>query len=173
MVLSRQPKGYAPKKLVAREADDLRIFSALTQDAALTPRDMAFDKKARRFVLTVNRYIHEERGWFRRDQGWRQRTALHFDHVIRVRQQGFDAGADALALLSISCETPPVGGEAGLENTAEPADAGETGQAGTGQTVRLTFANAITLELYVDSIDAYLTDMGDPWEALARPDHDT
>ncbi len=53
--------GERPLRLVAQDADDLPVISALVQDAVLTVTDMKCDPKRRRFALLVNRFRWEDR----------------------------------------------------------------------------------------------------------------
>ena len=47
-------------KLVARDADDMKVLSACLQDSVMKVADMAHLSQARRFVLMVNRYCWEK-----------------------------------------------------------------------------------------------------------------
>ena len=57
--------------LLAQEADEVPLISALVQDAILRPADVAYDRRARRLVLLLDRYRWEAndrtrvqlRGW--------------------------------------------------------------------------------------------------------------
>ena len=136
------------KKLIARDSEDLNVFSALMQDAALTPKDMGYDAAARRFALTANRYIAEKGGFFKKPKGYRQRVGLHFNHVTKVQQKGIDDRVPALSLLAVRME-----------------------EADEAATITLEFAGGATIQIMAECVDAVLTDMGEPWEAIARPVH--
>lgn len=150
-------KNITPKKLIIREPEDLKILAALLQDAALTKADLAYDKPVCRFALMANRFVWEDRGLFRRRKGWRQRCALHFNYVSGVKTQGLIAG-DENQILSL------------LTITITPT-AGSVKQSDHNITIRFIFSGSVSVQITADSLDAVLTDIGDPWEALGRPEH--
>jgi len=151
-------------KIIARDSEDLQVFSALLQDAALSMADMAYDPKAKRFAFTANRYVWEKKRLFRQPRGWRRRVAVHFDHVSAVRKRDLaiehsaeDAGfagdqQPVFSLLSLQAEYSAGKSSISLIFAGDEATAPE-----------------ITLE--IDSIDAYLTDLSAAWEAIRRPMH--
>ena len=53
--------GEGPLRLVAQDAEDLRIISTLVQDAVLSARALKFDPRRRRFALLLNRFRWEDR----------------------------------------------------------------------------------------------------------------
>lgn len=89
--------------LIGHEADDIPVLSALLQDAAVRVDDIAFDAKARRFVLVANRYCWE------RDVPTRTRSAVRVEGVMRAQRKEWPTDGNAvLELLAIRAD------EAGL-----------------------------------------------------------
>ena len=89
--------------LIGHEANDIPVLSALLQDAAVRVDDIAFDAKARRFVLVANRYCWE------RDVPTRTRSAVRVEGVMRAQRKEWPTdGKAVLELLAIRAD------EAGL-----------------------------------------------------------
>jgi hypothetical protein len=82
--------------LLGQSPEDLRAISALVQDATLRTHDIAFDRRARRLVLLLNRYRHES------SIPSRVRCALRLETVETVQRQHWPADETVLALLSIT-----------------------------------------------------------------------
>jgi len=98
----------AALSLGAATPEDLKVLSALVQDAVLTAADIGFDRRARRLALLVNRFRWEDRAAAER-QGRpfeRVRSLLIIDDVGRVASQGFDRGDGdtVLSVLSLGWE---------------------------------------------------------------------
>jgi hypothetical protein len=145
-----------PLRLLAREAADLKVISALVQDAVLTGADLRWSKARRRFTLLLNRYRWEEAG-VRRPE--RVRALLDFADVTAVAHQGLSRDADTvLSLLALAWE---------------PAVAVPEGEpAGPGQVV-LTFAGDGALRLTVECLEVELSDVTRPYAAVSgkAPSH--
>jgi hypothetical protein len=139
-----------PLKLRADGPEDLRILSALVQDAVTTRPDMAWLAKRHRFTLLLNRFRWEDSGAAARQgrEFERVRSLLDFRSVLGVRSDGIDP-QDRDAVLSLL------------------ALAFEAGEDGTGE-VRLTFAGDGALALRVECIDATLVDVTRPYAAISR-----
>lgn len=138
-------------KLMALDADDLKVISAHAQDAVLKVADIDYRAAERRLLLPVNRFVWEEaRGVFRQHNE-RRRSVLHFDRVTGVRTAGIDRSKpeDVLSLLAIRF-------------VEDDAPAG---------TVELVFAGDATMRVAVECVEARLTDLGGAWEASSRPMH--
>lgn len=83
--------------LLGQSAEDLPAISALLQDATLRTQDIAFDQRARRLVLLVNRYRWES------SIRSRVRAALRLETVAAVQRQNWPVAPDAvLNLLSLT-----------------------------------------------------------------------
>ena len=85
--------------LIAAEADDVPVLSALLQDAAVRAIDIGYDAAQRRFALLASRYRWEAKS------RTRVRAALSIEGVTRVRRKGWPVAPDAvLDLLTIQVE---------------------------------------------------------------------
>ena len=138
-----------PLRLLAQDADDLRVISAALQDAVLKVGDLRWEPAQRRFTVALNRYR-----WERSDRE-RVRAALQFGGVLgaatrRVRR---DAPAAVLNLLAVTWEP-----------SAEAED--------PGGVVTLAFAGGADVRLAVEALDAALADVSAPWPARGTPKHD-
>ena len=133
-------------KLIAQDDEQLTILSSLAQDSIIKSNEMGYDKKNKRFALLMNRYRHEE------DNPSRIRTAIHFDYVNSVKSVGIDKQSedDILVLLAIR-----------FENKSKPSGL-----------IFLEFSNNKSISFDVESIEAFLTDMGEPWKIPKKPVHD-
>ena len=132
-------------KLIAQNDEQLTILSSLAQDSIIKSNEMGYDKKNKRFALLMNRYRHEE------ENPSRIRTAIHFDYVNSVKSVGIDKQSkdDILVLLAIR-----------FEDKSKPSGL-----------IFLEFSNNKSISFDVESIEAFLTDMGEPWKISNRPDH--
>lgn len=130
-----------PLRLVAFDTEDLRVISALVQDAVLEAGEMRYLAGARRFALLVNRFRWE--GGTRMPE--RVRTMLVVEGVRAVRRQGIDPDARdvVLSLLSLAWD----GGE----------DA-------AGRLV-LTFAGDGAVAVEADALEVVLHDATQPYVA--------
>lgn len=138
-------------KLGALDADDLKVISAHMQDALVRVGDIKFMAAAQQFALVANRFNWsgaEETG----KDFTRRRTGLHFNTVKAVRSQHIKHTAEdaILELLTINFEEqdPPSG------------------------KVLLEFAGGGVIELEVECLDAWLSDLGTEWGASRKPEHD-
>lgn len=138
---------YRPTRLKAEDAEDLKVISALLQDAVVTTGDMAYLAPRRRFAMVVSRFRWEEAA-----ARERVRAGFHFDGVLSAKTRGFDPAAkdQPLNILAISFEP------------------GETAPAGRA---RIAFSGEAEILLELDAIDAAMADMGKPWPAAATPTH--
>jgi hypothetical protein len=141
-------------KLIALDADDLKVISAHLQDAVLKVGDIAYLPRERRYAAIGNRFDWTEalagpNGGA--DTYTRRRAALRFERVLGAKVQGIDlARKDAvLELLAIAFEP---------------------GEAPQGH-VMLHFAGGGAIRLEVECIEAELKDLGPVWSAASMPRH--
>jgi hypothetical protein len=145
----------APLALIAQDAEDLGVMSALLQDAVLVVSDMRYVAKRREFGALLNRFRWEDRAAAERTGRAyeRVRCMLVFNDVLSVRSQGVQqTEADTvLSLLSVAFEP---------------------GEDGMGR-VRLTLAGDGEVVLEVESLNATARDVTRPYAAPSRkvPDH--
>ena len=132
-------------KLKAFDEDDLVIISSLCQDSIIKEHEYGYDKKSKRFAILMNRFCHESN-----DQQ-RIRTAIHFDYVenLKTRNINKDDKDETLVLLAIK-----------FDETKKPSGS-----------ITLEFSGNKAINLLVENIEVFLTDIGDPWVTNKKPDH--
>jgi hypothetical protein len=137
-----------PLAIKAEDETDLRILSALVQDAVLPGNEISHDPKARRVALLINRFRWEDASQAEA-QGRdfeRVRALLIVNDVLRLQSDGIDRDGDTvLELLSIDWR---------------PA------KDGMGQ-LALTFAGDGTLLAEVECINLDLRDVTQPYRAVS------
>lgn len=142
--------GEAPLRLMAVDAGDLEVISALAQDAVFPASEMTWRPGRRDFALLLNRFRWEdsEAAAKRGRPVERVQAVLHFGDVLKVQSQGLERGEKdmVMSLLSISFEP---------------------GEDGTGRVI-LTLAGDGAIALEVESIDARLQDVTRPYLAPSR-----
>jgi|TARA_Y100001936_G_scaffold244799_1_gene285761 hypothetical protein len=133
-------------KLIAQDEEQLTIISSLTQDSIVKTNEMGYDNKTKRFALLMNRYRHEE------EDPSRIRCAIHFDYADTVKSIGIEkqSNDDILVLLAIR-----------FESKVKPSGS-----------IFLEFSNNKSITIDVESIEAFLTDMGDSWKIANKPVHE-
>ncbi len=142
-------------KLIALDAEDLKVVSAHLQDAVLKVADMAFVPSERRFAAILNRF-----DWTTTLPGGKRRvpvrrqTALRFERVLGAQVSGIDlkAGQEVLELLALQFEPTPA--------TEDPQGH-----------LTLVFAGGGAVRLHVECIESELKDLGPAWQARAVPKH--
>lgn len=139
--------GEEPLRLVAQDAEDVKVMSSLVQDAVLPVTELKFDARHRRFALLLNRFRWEDRHEAERvGRAYeRVRSVLLVEDVRKVQSFGFDrADKDlVLSLLSISFEP---------------------GEDGTGR-LTLTLAGDGAIALDVEALEVRLDDVTRPYRA--------
>ncbi len=145
-----------PLRLIAQEAEDLQVISSLVQDAVLPITEMRYDRKARRFVLLLNRFRWEDKTaaeTSKRDYE-RVRSLLVVEDVLSVKSYGIDRSDKDMILSLLS-----------LGFTA--------GEEGMG-VLELTLAGDGAISIAVEALDLRLEDVSRPYVAPSRqaPNHD-
>ena len=132
-------------KLKAFDEDDLVIISSLCQDSIIKEHEYGYDKKSKRFAILMNRFCHESN-----DQK-RIRTAIHFDYVENLKTRNINKNDkdETLVLLAIK-----------FDETKKPSGS-----------ITLEFSGNKAINLLVENIEVFLTDIGDPWVTNKKPDH--
>lgn len=137
----------APLHLVARDAEDLAVLSALVQDAVFPITEMRWQAGRRRFGLLINRFRWEDRDAAERAgrRFERVQSLLVVDEALSVRTQGIDRQDrdTVLSLLSVGFEP---------------------GEDGTGRVI-LTLAGDGALALEVEALEVTLKDVTRPYAA--------
>ncbi|WP_135450954.1 MULTISPECIES: DUF2948 family protein [Tabrizicola] len=148
--------GEAPLRLVAQDAEDLKVISALIQDAVLPVTELKYDAKRHRFALLVNRFRWEDRDQAERvGRAYeRVRSLLVIEDVRKVQSLGFDRSDKDLVLSLLSMEFTPA-------------------EDGSGR-VTLTLAGDGAIALDVEALEVRLDDVTRPYRAPSgkAPSHD-
>ena len=142
-----QDGGEEPLRLVAQDAEDLKIVSSLVQDAVLPVTELKYDAKRHRFAILLNRFRWEDRREAERvGRAYeRVRSVMVVEDVRKVQSFGFDR-ADRELVLSL------------LSMSFEP------GEDGTGRLI-LTLAGDGAIALDVEALDLRLDDVTRPYRA--------
>lgn len=137
----------APVRVIAQDAGDLPVISALVQDAVLHATDMTWQRPKRRFACLLNRFRWEDRAAAEAaGRGYeRVRSLLVIDDVTAVRSSGFDRQDKDLVLSLLSLDW------------AAGAD-------GTG-TLTLVLAGDGAVQVEVEALDIALRDVTRPYLA--------
>ena len=136
-----------PLNLVAQDADELQVLSALIQDAIFPITEMTWQAKQRRFGLLLNRFRWEE-GARVQSAPERVQSLLVIDNVLSVASQGVDR-AETDMILSILSATF------------------EAGEDGAGDIV-FTLAGDGAIRLSVEAVEARLKDVTRPYKAPSK-----
>jgi hypothetical protein len=139
--------GEAPLRLVAQDAEDLKVIAALLQDAVLPVTELKYDARRRRFAALLNRFRWEDRVEAERvGRAYeRVRSLLVVEDVRKVQSFGFDRGEKDLVLSLLSMSFEP-------------------GEDGTGR-LTLTLAGDGAVALDVEALDLRLDDVTRPYRA--------
>ncbi|WP_386683029.1 DUF2948 family protein [Loktanella sp. R86503] len=138
-----------PLALMARDAEDLQVISALAQDAVFPASEMRWTPTDRRFAILLNRFRWEDaaKAHGRRDFE-RVQSVLLIEDVMGVRSQGVPKG-DADTILSLlALEFRP-------------------GVDGTGEVV-MTLAGDGVISCAVEALEIVLRDVTRPYIAPSR-----
>ena len=138
-------------KLVALDQEDLDVVSAHVQDAVMKVEGFEYQRAARQFVLTMNRFAWESASGGMRTNNERRQSVLSFARVLSVKANGVDPRKKEEVLSLLALRFLP-------------------GEAPAG-TVELAFADNATIRIEVECIEARLTDTGGAWRATSRPSH--
>ncbi|WP_103258222.1 DUF2948 family protein [Tabrizicola aquatica] len=142
-----QDGGEAPLRLVAQDAEDLKVISTLIQDAVLPVTELKYDPKRHRFALLLNRFRWEDRVEAERvGRAYeRVRSVLVVEDVRKVQSMGFDRSDADLVLSVLAIEFTP-------------------GEDGTGR-LTLTLAGDGAVALDVEALEVRLDDVTRPYRA--------
>jgi hypothetical protein len=151
-----------PVKLIARDAEDLAVVSACLQDALIPLNEMRYLPQERRFIMVANRFRWERaaRGGqepaaegdasFESDEdfGALQRTnsGICIDRVLSVRSRDIDRSRpdDFLSVLSVQLD---------------------------GNNLSFLFAGGGVIQIEVEALALYLSDLGKAWPTQWQPEH--
>jgi len=94
-----------PVALRALDAEDLKVISALVQDAIFPVSEMTWDRRRRRFALLVNRFRWEEAGGAHPPE--RVQSVLAIEDALAVASQGIDRADPDLVLSILALDWTP------------------------------------------------------------------
>ncbi|MFV0513558.1 MAG: DUF2948 family protein [Jhaorihella sp.] len=134
----------SPLNLGARDAEDLKVVSALVQDAVFAITEMTWRAADRRFVVLLNRFRWED-GARGRHGPERVRALLVVDNALRAASQGIDR-SDRDVVLSV------------LALSFEPDGEG-------GGQILLTLAGNGAIRLDVEALEVTIKDVTRPYRA--------
>lgn len=152
----------AALKIIARDAEDLAVVSACLQDALIPLNEMRYLPQERRFIMVANRFRWERAAQGREepapgtdasfesddDFGAQQRTnaGICIDRVLAVRSRNIDRSRpdDFLSLLSVQLN---------------------------GNNLAFLFAGGGVIQVEVEALALYLSDLGKAWPTQWQPDH--
>ena len=148
--------GEEPLRLVAQDAEDLKVVSTLVQDAVLPVTELTYDAKRRRFGLLLNRFRWEDRVEAERvGRAYeRVRSVMVIEDVLKAQTMGFDRSDKDLVLSLLALDFAP-------------------GADGTGR-LTFTLAGDGAIALDVEALDLRLDDVTRPYRAPSGkvPRHD-
>lgn len=136
-------------KLLAIEPSEIEIVSAACQDALFLPKDAVFNKKARRFAISVNRFKWESAS---ANKGDRVAALLSFESILGVSAKGVNPKSNIpLSILSIefNADSEPPSGE-----------------------FALNLAQGAQIKIKAECIDILLGDIGETRQAKQTPEHE-
>ena len=137
----------APLALMAGDADDLVVISALVQDAVLQVTDISYEPRHRQLALLVNRFRWEDAEQARREDRpyERVRAVLLISDVRKVQSDGIDRRDSDLVLELLALHWQP-------------------GEDGTGRLL-LDFAGDGTRAVDAECLNVELRDVTRPYVA--------
>ena len=145
----------APLNLGAVDAEDLKVISALAQDAVFPVTEMTWRASERRFALLLNRFRWEDRdAASRRGRPFeRVQSVLGVENVLGVASTGFDRYDPDLVLSLLAIDWQP-------------------GKDAEGH-VLLTLAGDGAIRLHVEALELRLRDVTRPYVAPSgkAPEH--
>lgn len=153
-------------KLIALDADDLKVVSAHLQDAVVRVVDMTYLPREKRFAALLNRFDWDEalnppkgsrteKLLSRNASAYeRRRAGLRLERVLSAKVSGIDLRdrKATLALLAITFE--PTGGPEA-----------------PGGDVTLTFSGGAAIRLGVECLELEMKDLGAAWATKTQPAH--
>ena len=130
-----------PLRLRAVDAEDLRVVSALVQDAVFSAADMRLIRRGRRFAVLLNRFRWEQGA----PRPERVRALLVVQDVMAAATAGFQPGASDTVLSLLALDFTP-------------------GADGTGR-LTLTLSGDGAVALDVECLEVLLWDVTRPYVA--------
>lgn len=145
----KSPSKHKPLRLKAEDPHDLKILSALLQDALIHTGGMHYSPDAHLFTILANRFCWEAEPEEVEGEKLHKRThsGLHFSHVTQVRHSGIDQAHHH------------------KHHNLLAVHADKEGE------IHLIFSDGEQICLHVDQIMAHLTDLHEHWWTHQKPEH--
>jgi len=145
--------GARPMRLKALDGEDLKVISALVQDAVFPVTEMTWDRARRRFAVLINRFRWEEGSRIRAHPPERVQSVLVIEDALGVASHGIDRADRDTVLSLLALDWRP-------------------GEEGTGR-ITLILAGDGAIAADVECIDVTLRDVTRPYLSPSRkvPDH--
>ena len=141
--------GQSQLRLLAQDADDVRVMSAALQDAVAKVGDIDYEPHAKRLTIALNRFRWEHKGPVGSE---RVRAAVQVGSVLSVRARKIKRepkdGVVELLAVDFTPGDPPGGG------------------------LLFSFAGGADLLVEVECVDVVLADLSQPWPTRRAPRHD-
>ncbi len=144
-------RNYKPLRLIAADTDDLGVISACLQDSVAKLGDFHFSPEERRFAFVANRFVWECAQGRRTGPFARVRAGCKFDDVLSVQQSHLRMDAKDAVVSLLALKFAP-------------------GEDGAGA-IDLQFAGGGIIRLKVESVNAQLDDISEPWRTGSEPQH--
>jgi hypothetical protein len=150
-------------KLIALDAEDLRVISAHLQDAVVRVSDMAYLPKQKRFAALANRFdwgkalgaVKPEAKLRKGASGLeRRRTGLRIERVLTAKVSGIDLKDRRATLALLAIDFAPASGTEGPDGD-----------------VTLTFSGGAAIRLGVECLEFEMKDLGAVWSTKRSPVH--
>jgi len=141
---------HEPLKLRVADFIDLKVMSALLQDALILASNFHYDATERTFTILANRFCWEESPEILNHQKIYGRIlcGLYFQNVEKVQQIDFDRKRTEQDYNLLAIE-------------ADKEDE-----------IQLIFSGTSRVKLKVSSLCCHLTDLEDMWYTTNKPDHE-
>ena len=133
-------------KLKAFDEEGLTIISSLCQDSIIKINEFGYEQKSKRFAILMNRFCHEK------ENNKRIRSALHFDYVQKNKTKNINTKNkdETLVMLAVRFEVASM----------------------PSGSIVIEFSGNKAINLTIENIEVFLTDIGDSWVTKRKPDHD-
>ena len=133
-------------KLKAFDEEGLTIISSLCQDSIIKINEFGYEQKSKRFAILMNRFCHEK------ENNKRIRSELHFDYVQKIKTKNIDTKNkdETLVMLAVRFEVASM----------------------PSGSIVIEFSGNKAINLTIENIEVFLTDIGDSWVTKRKPDHD-
>ena len=133
-------------KLKAFDKEGLTIISSLCQDSIIKINEFGYEQKSKRFAILMNRFCHEK------ENNKLIISALHFDYVQKIKTKNINTKNkdETLVMLAVRFEVASM----------------------PSGSIVIEFSGNKAINLTIENIEVFLTDIGDSWVTNRKPDHD-